>query len=1226
MGKSILLVVTALSFLVTPLPAPAFDAPEDDVPPLHASIEGPNKVEPSNTPFQAMVRVKNAGAEIVAGTMRLMGIDGWQTDPGDTVTFQVEPNAETNAPFTVTAPATCYNAHYPLHAYIEFQLNGEKKVLHPILIFETSGFPTEKIKEPQRPWRPYSIPENTSITLQNLRTFRVLICNQDHVDTLMPIGWQGTHDISRAVAHLDEPVVRGTERPAIAMHPAWYSGYCGAVILEFPVHMPLQTPLRLQFANAIRDHQVERGEPASDGVTFRVRVAPWDAPDTQLGEIAFEKHTQTKIWEDASVDLSAFAGKDIRLQFEAHPGPANDTTCDGCFWAEPTLIAGNPEQRNAKPAAPARTIGKVSIENDHYDVLWQTGTCGALDAHVTFRNGDKEIGFTGFLVRALGKSLNDEFQSVRVVDESSGETCRIRHTFDSEEGKFDLVTHARVEHNALHVQFTLENTPNPRPWFAPRIEELALGTWTDHASRVYAGMGNVVVEPQKFTLHFDGHQLASSFVGFDFDGGISIVEAVDVPPDALKVEPGKRHYALHAPLNQTLVLIPAPDVWSGVRTWREIDSRPAAAGVPALAGRFVIDLWGGKYIDSAQALERTFRYGVTDAIVFWHAWQRWGYDYRLPDIYPPNAFLGTHDEFRKLAETCKNHNVLFAVHDNYIDFYPDATDFSYEHVSFDASGQPQRGWFNPGRGAQAYRFRPDRFQPFMKRNLTWIRDDFAPTAYFIDVWSSIMPHDFWTCDGQFYDRTVTRKMWGEAFAWIRDYLGGAPQVSESGHDQLIGWLDGGQTNHLRWGHPATGTHGMMVWNFPAKDGERIPWLDAAYHDRFIWHGAGYEQRYVSGLDPRSHGVNSDDYICTEVLTGHPALTHRPFGRDVVRKYWLLHDLMRAFALRRIQNVEFVDNDIHRIHVTWENGEVWVNRGEEDWTVQDTVLPQYGLLARADSNDGTVHVCIARHEDFVVEKAESPHALFVNARPKAAEPQLPEAELENLTFEAPRHLHVTLRWKVPHPIEDGLRVFLHAMDAGANIVFQGDFPPQPSTGTWENEVVVENTFPIPDQVLPESTLELRTGLYNPKTGNRYPVGGFTDGIHGIRLAMLQLKGTQDALQGVEWKRLDDPDRLGVEQRVNRNNKPVDFGPVTTEGALRLEREGNGVRITPLPDSPPFQVTLSWDKLPWKLPKPTSLEACTEDGTIIEKNNMGWENNTVSFVGKPGVFAYKLEVSP
>ena len=48
-----------------------------------------------------------------------------------------------------------------------------------------------------------------------------------------------------------------------------------------------------------------------------------------------------------------------------------------------------------------------------------------------------------------------------------------------------------------------------------------------------------------------------------------------------------------------------------------------------------------------RALERAFRYGLTDAAVVWHNWQRWGYDYRLPEIYPPNPEWGTEKELQR---------------------------------------------------------------------------------------------------------------------------------------------------------------------------------------------------------------------------------------------------------------------------------------------------------------------------------------------------------------------------------------------------------------------------------------------------------------------------------------------------------------------------------------------------------------------------------------------------
>lgn len=103
-----------------------------------------------------------------------------------------------------------------------------------------------------------------------------------------------------------------------------------------------------------------------------------------------------------------------------------------------------------------------------------------------------------------------------------------------------------------------------------------------------------------------------------------------------------------------------------------------------MVGRFSIDLWRGRYADAAKALAQTFRYGLTDTVVIWHRWQRWGYDYRLPDIYPPSPEWGTAQEFLDLVAICKKNGVMFAPHDNYIDIYPDAEGFSYDNMAFTA--------------------------------------------------------------------------------------------------------------------------------------------------------------------------------------------------------------------------------------------------------------------------------------------------------------------------------------------------------------------------------------------------------------------------------------------------------------------------------------------------------------------------------------------------------------
>ena len=70
---------------------------------------------------------------------------------------------------------------------------------------------------------------------------------------------------------------------------------------------------------------------------------------------------------------------------------------------------------------------------------------------------------------------------------------------------------------------------------------------------------------------------------------------------------------------------------------------------------------------------------------------------------------------QELSETCRRAGVLFAPHDNYIDFYPDADGFSYEkHIAFQPDGRPVRAWLNEGRKAQSYRYRPESIAEFLR--------------------------------------------------------------------------------------------------------------------------------------------------------------------------------------------------------------------------------------------------------------------------------------------------------------------------------------------------------------------------------------------------------------------------------------------------------------------------------------------------------------------------------
>ena len=1199
----------------------AFNEPVDHAGAFTARINGPAEISAVETPTEWELELVNDGILPVSGTLHIEVIDAWRLDGKPEQPFVVPAGKTLSVPFTATAGRGTYNAWYPIHARAAFDQDGVAHEAHPILLVRANITDVPR-PESQLAWAPMPVPEQGRRSLAGLPVHRVVVAPFEGEPILLPPGWRGTEPVTKSVVQTLGAQALPESRRAVFAHPPWYGGFPGALFLEIPLTLPDAAPLRFECALAVQEHM--SSEPPSDGVTFRVYVAPLDAAPGALGELLFEKHTDSKTWEPVSADLTAYAGKEVVLQLETHPGPKRDTTCDRALWGDPGIVAGEAVTPADAPAREPVALGMLLDGKFVYDVRVTPGRRGLLDGRVAFATGLEELSFDGFAVTVLGdalEALDGTCALVGVDDESAADTLRLRHRFESVAGAFDLVGELRIiDGKALRAGFHLENAPEPKPWSHTVIEDAAPRRWSHRAWQLYAGMGNVIRTPEAFRLHFDGHQLSTSFVGFDFENGISLVVAADAPPSQLVVAPDTHTYALHSPIQPVFTFIPARDVWRGARVWRDINGLEAAPGVERLAGRFVFDLWGGRYGDSADALEQAFRYGLTNSAVVWHNWQRWGYDYRLPDIWPPNPQYGTLEEFQRLAALCREHDVIFAPHDNYIDFYPDAEGFSYERIGFNNDGHPIWAWFNEGRKAQAFRWNVEAMRPFLERNLALIRDGIHPNGFFIDVWSSIGPYEAWTHDGRLQDRLLHKQIWGERFAWIREFLGdNAPQISESGHDQLIGRLDGAQTNHLRVDPaPPGGTPQWMTWPVRCEAAERIPWSDMAHHDRFILHGAGYDSRYRGGLRADLHGIYSDDYICTEVLTGHPAMADAPFHRDVVRKYWLTDDIMSHLARKRIRMVDFDGDDIHRQHVRWENaGNAWVNRGESDWQIAGRILPQYGYYADL----GEVSGAIERKDGMIVEWSKSPYTWYVNARPVVARGVPASVRLATLRLTEGRAFEVTLAWEVFGAIEEDLVVYVHFMDDKGDILFQADGRPQPPTNEWQDAAVTTGRGVVPANLKPGDVVELQAGLWKPGDRRR-PLQNNVHGDASVRLARVQLEGDSGALTGFAIAPIPSEQDEWL-ARMNPDGRMVDFDGVITDGACRIKREDNGWTVTPLPDSPAFTVRFTVpNNRETYMPAPTHLEAISHTG---KRNIIPFvkQDHYIVIKCEPDVFAYRVE---
>ncbi|MGB9598038.1 MAG: hypothetical protein ACPL7B_17260, partial [Candidatus Poribacteria bacterium] len=462
------------------------------------------------------------------------------------------------------------------------------------------------------------------------------------------------------------------------------------------------------------------------------------------------------------------------------PGPKHDTTCDQAYWADPIIIAGikpytnesekdhqNRIQKN-KELTKEALIGKLSQYTwklqDNIAVSITPGRFGAIDSILTFATPKGELTIDGFNVEIDGRRIG-KWQSGFEIDKWRFDDNTFRLPIRDGDRKYDVIVKVWSEKESLRFHFGIEGIKRDYKG-EPRFTHISLGAIDQKVRRLYAGHGNILEDPKIVNLGYDGFNLSTSFAGFDFVNGTSLVQATDIPPDSVRVNPEKGIATLSAHHDLTLTLVPSLNgAFDSARKYREILNPQMSPGVPKIIGKMCLDQWEGDYARASEGIERSALYGLTDSVFVKHVWQRWGYDYRLPDIYPPE---GNWDDFLKMVNACKRNGILFAPHDNYIDFYPDATGFSYKYIIFNSDGAPQRAWYNQGRNAQSYRWLSHAFKPWMENNLKLIKEGFSPTSYFIDVFSAITPMDYYDEEGNFYSKEVSIKSWCEAFDRVRE--------------------------------------------------------------------------------------------------------------------------------------------------------------------------------------------------------------------------------------------------------------------------------------------------------------------------------------------------------------------------------------------------------------------------------------------------------------------------
>ena len=1176
-----------------------FDPPVEHQDGLTLAIHTPAEPHQPATPYTFSIVLSNATDRAVSGTLKLWMNEDWRVAAQPPATLTLAPNTQCVIHAEGIPSSRVVTGLYPIHACF----SNATQMLHPIALFTAQA--STKTIAPQ----PFAPGTNAVVAFARCLPHAVFYAQQQKTNAL-GYSFEGADPASGMQFHRSQQMRAGKTKQSLAFHPPWKKGP-GSAACDYRVSLPSGQPVFLDFSTALRD--LAPNEPPSDGVEFKVFVGH-DA----VFEERFSRFSAARNWESATLDLSHDAGKTITLRFWIGPGPKNDTTCDACFWGDPTLRIGHPAETAAQSlcfadpqtneACAKKTAGTGSPATDRcfvlraddsscFGVAIAPGHAGLLDALITFANDTDALTFQGITCELLNEHARVLNSTVSVHEKELvvDHTLALPNTHDP----ITLRATVRAEAGALKIAWKLDDATR-KTHTAAILTKLGLGPALTPFSRVYMGFGAVFEKPEAFTLPYHGVRVSTRHVGADYENGLSLVQATDLVPDRVVCMPEKNLFSFESPYETTFFYVPSNQgAFAAARAYRAVAGFRPAAGVSNLLGRVCLDQWGGHYRRAADDIQRAARYGLTHAVFVKHDWQRWGYDYRLPDIYPPREDA---EGFRLLRSATAHAGMLFAPHDNYIDFYPDAEGFSYDHVVFTKSGTPYKAWLNRGHGgAQSYRWNPHAFLPFLKRNMRLMRDDFAPDALFIDVFTSIPPWDFYDRSGIFHPRSETVQRWREAFDVAREILKpGSAMISESGHDALIGSIDGVQADHWR----------PTEWVTHSRAAERTPWHDMVTHNTMILFAGGLANRYDP--NPR-HGYGSDDYLSMTVLGGRGPMTDGPFSRSAVVTYWLLHDVCDALARAQFTDHAFGPT-IHQQQTTFVTDQtqahVWVNRGSNAWSVAGKVLPQYGFYAQTPKAEAAV---LNLHDRRVAYARTANTAFFFDARPpRNAEHDAPlETHVLSVTQTAARAWQLLIQWKVLRPIDAGHVAFMHIgrapIDDTERIEAQGDISlPEACVATC-GVFTTTASIRLPDTAA-SGVYAVNYGVFHRTRRDRLSLYGLPEERRRIRAGTIELAAGKSVYHLPDMREHATP--------------MIDFGEVVTDGAFRLITiPPKTWQVIPLPASRPFTAQLRLDRL--GLPAQIrNVRAIDPFDVYAQDPHWTCASNTLSMTMDARAFAYEI----
>ncbi len=1047
------------------------------------------------------------------------------------------------------------------------------------------------------------VPDAAVLKLDELGLYRVGLAYRGKAEREFPTGWSGPFDEQTGVACQPLSVQNG--RQALLLHCPWRGG-TGIAFQEFHIQLPQARRAVLRGATALRADGVGK----SDGVTFRIMAGTRKLLDVQRTDAA---------WQDFEYDLSDAAGSVLVLRFEADPGPRDDSSFDFALWGDRTLVLEGFEATPRLQASPPPLTmdslvsrpaqGTVPLAAFRSSSRWQRdgdivsfryeGDDGTLEYRwerpVSGQPRNASMGLFGkIILTASGKGMS----GVRVPLASSAQVVWSKPA-RAVEDRWDMTSAGPVLVRIFEVG---DMTATVRIKGSLIGKSLIFEIEADRplAAQLESGTWGPVMRRRIIPVPFFSDQVAyfpveGLFVSTGFDWTFSGATSLDGPR------------AVYTPLtdgsrNSLRERVAFTAAWHLDEVLPNIPNPPSPF-LRTLSHRIVLDIWGGRYAAIARNLEVLSSYGVNHCVAIIHDWQRSGYDNALPAHLPAAADKGGDDAMKDLVATGTRLGHLVALHENYVDYYPNYDDFREADIALDSSGKRQNAWYNPGTKIQSFAVKPNAILPLAATQSAEIHRRYGTNACYLDVHSAVPP---W-----FHVDQHAGEQGAGGFHRVWDVHRSLWDYERKTH---AGPVFGEGNNHWYWSGCLDGVEAQFGSGWPGEAGREAPLLVdfdlLKIHPLQLNHGMGYYERWWSkpawgGIPPL---VVLDQYRMQEVAFGHAGFLGASTW-SLIPLAWLEHHLLtpvmarfataKPVAIQYDVNGKWVDATAaarcegnprvwQRVRVRYDNGlTITANQAEEPLRVGDRLLGQYGWVAEGAG----VTAWTAQRDNVVADYAETTDSVFANAR-SARDWNLSGSRrirpmVDRFAVVGPRMFRVTYAWRVKETLPRAYSCFVHFGKVGApesEILFQQDHALAVPTSRWRPGRTIEDgphEIRVPES-LPDGDYAWTIGLFTPVAG-RLTLEGVQDGSGRIRLGTLRVGEGGRKLAFSPERATEDRQTALYLEHVNQQGKIIDFGPVQTDGSVLIEREGSQWVARTFPRDRAFTLLLD----PSRFGRPTEI---------------------------------------